>query len=68
MINRTYFIHAKINWGDGKGSYSWRTNLFSVRSFLPDPHTAYQMARDQIAVEAEEMGYDSVEVTCFCRC
>ena len=68
MITRTYFMHAKILWNDGKGSYSFRTKQVSCRSWLENPNDVYALLIDELEKESEELGYGAVEVTCFCRC
>jgi hypothetical protein len=48
MITRTYFMHAKILWNDGKGSYSFRSKQVSYRSWLEYPIDIYGQLIDEL--------------------
>ncbi len=70
MIERTYFIHAKLNHLDGKQSYSWHYFHISLKSWKEDSERVFNDAMDELRKTTERKGLPAkgIEVTCFCRC
>lgn len=68
MIRRDYFIHARKNYDDGSGGYSYQFTHFSRRSLFPESAKAFEEALKNIKEDMADKPGGSVEVMAFCRC
>lgn len=64
MINRKYFVRAKVPHNNGTGLYSWWSGVITVKSLLPPNgdllfESAMELSLKQIEHELEGLNSDN---------